>query len=76
MSIFRTIQTLKTQLSAIGHHPSDSDYINYTLKSLPLSWAPFVSNFSSDLSDVPPPGFTDLVQRLQIDSTWIDSHQE
>ncbi|OAE25703.1 hypothetical protein AXG93_4368s1630 [Marchantia polymorpha subsp. ruderalis] len=62
----QTIQSLKTQLAAIGHRPSDSDLIHYTLKSLPLSWASFVSNFSSDLSRDPPPDFTNLIAQLQL----------
>lgn len=51
----RTIQSLKIKLAAIGHRSSDSDLIHYTLKSLSLSWAPFVSNFSSDQAQDPPP---------------------
>lgn len=57
----QTIQTLKTQLAAIRHRPSDSVLIHYTLKGLPLSRAVFFLNFSSDVSRDPPPVFTDLV---------------
>lgn len=65
-----SVDEIRNELSAIGHKVNEIDLIHNVLGGLPSSWGPFVSTFGNKLTDLAPPTYGDLIERLQTEEYW------